>query len=110
MNSEDQTISSQLIFQNQVLLFDLLSLLDYIENPDGSFRSPKIRAGNESELIVGNLRINSVVREIRDRIQVSPYDDWYLLWLGLDTNELVFLLFKNGSTDFTEISNIVGNI
>ncbi len=36
--------------------------------------------------------------------------DWFLLWLGLDTNELVFLLFRDGTTDFNEISNIIGNI
>lgn len=87
-----------------------MSLLDYIKNPDGSYRSPKIRKGNEPELVVVDLRINSVVREIREIIQVSPNDDWFLLWLGLDTNELVFLLFKNGTTDFNEISNIIGNI
>lgn len=108
LTEEHQTISSQLIYQNRV--FDLLSLLDYIKNPDGSYRSPKIRKGNEPELEVGDLRINSVVREIRDIIQISPNDDWFLLWLGLDTNELVFLLFRNGTTDFNEISNIVGNI
>lgn len=87
-----------------------MSLLDFIKNPDGTYRSPKIRIGNEPELLVGDLQINSVVREIRDIIQASPNEDWYLLWLGLDTNELVFLLFKNGTTDFNEISNIVGNI
>lgn len=108
LTEEHQTISSQLIYQNRV--FDLLSLLDYIKNPDGTYRSPKIRKGNESELIVGELRVNSVVREIRDIIQISPNVDWYLLWLGLDTNELVFLLFQKGSSDFYEISNIVGNI
>ncbi|WP_188049339.1 protein NO VEIN domain-containing protein [Flavobacterium sp. GP15] len=102
------TISSQLIYQNQV--FDLLSLLDYIEKPDGSFRSPKIRKGYEHELLVGDLRIDSVVRKLRDIVAASPNETWYLLWLGLDTNELVFLLFKNASVDFNEISNIVGNI
>lgn len=105
---EHQTIDSQLIYQNRV--FDLLSLLDYIENQDGSFRSPKIRKGNESELIIGDSTVNSVVREIRDIISIRPNGDWYLLWLGLDTNELVFLLFQNSSTDFNEISNIVGNL
>jgi hypothetical protein len=108
LSEEHQTISSQLIYQSSV--FDLLSLLDYIKNPDGSYRSPKIRLGNESELLVEEIKINSVVREIRNIIQVSPNEDWFLLWLGLDTNELVFLLFKNGTTDFNEISNIIGNI
>jgi hypothetical protein len=105
---EHQTIASQLIYQNRVC--DLLSLLDYIENPDGSFRSPKIRKGNESELVVGNSTVNSVVREIRDIISIRPNSDWFLLWLGLDTNELVFLLFEGNSTDYNEISQIVGQL
>ena len=105
---EHQTIASQLIYQNRV--YDLLSLLDFIENPDGSFRSPKIRKGNESELIVDNSTVNSVVREIRDIISIRPNNDWYLLWLGLDTDELVFLLFENNSTDYNEISKIIGRL
>lgn len=108
LTEEHQIISSQLIYETRV--FELLSLLDYIRNPDGSYRSPKIRKGNEYELIVGDSRVNSVVREINEIIQISPRDDWYLLWLGLDTNELVFLLIKTGSRDFNEISRIVGTI
>ena len=106
--AEHQTIASQLIYQKRVC--DLLSLLDYIENPDGSFRSPKIRKGNESELAVSGLAANSVVREIRDIVSTNPNNDWYLLWLGLDTNELVFLLFENNSADHREISKIVGRL
>lgn len=104
---EHQIISSQLIHNNQVK--ELLSLLDFIENPDGSFRSPKIRKGNESELIINNSRINSVVREIREIVNGSTAN-WYLLWFGLDTNELVFHLFNNNSSDFQEIQQIVGRI
>ncbi|MDG4945721.1 DUF3883 domain-containing protein [Weeksellaceae bacterium KMM 9713] len=108
LTEEHLTISSQLIYKNRV--FDLLSLLDFIRNPDGTYRSPKIRTGTETELCYGNLRINSVVREIRDIVQGKEYVDWYLLWLGLESSELVFLLFNSESAEFTSISNIVGNI
>tara|TARA_B110000114_G_C15073473_1_gene390714 strand:- start:227 stop:1330 length:1104 start_codon:yes stop_codon:yes gene_type:complete len=104
---EHQIISSQLIYNNQVT--ELLSLLDFIENPDGSFRSPKIRKGNEPELVINNSRVNSVVREIRE-ITNGTTSNWYLLWFGLDTNELVFHLFSDDSTDSQEIQQIIGQI
>lgn len=108
LKTEHHIISSQLIYEDQV--YDLLSLLDYIENPDGTFRSPKIRTGNESELYVDNQKVNSVVREIREIARTSPNENWFLLWLGLETNELVFLLLKEHSLDFREISERIGNI
>lgn len=108
LNSEHHILSSQLIYEDKV--FDLLSLLDYIENPDGTFRSPKIRTGNESELYVENQKVNSVVRGIREIVKISPKENWYLLWLGLETNELVFLLLKENSLDFKEISDKIGDI
>ena len=104
---QHQIISSQLIYNNQVT--ELLSLLDFIENLDGSFRSPKIRKGNEPELVINNSRVNSVVREIRE-ITNGTNLNWYLLWFGLDTNELVFHLFGDDSTDFQEIQQIIGEI
>lgn len=104
---EHQIISSQLIYNNQVT--ELLSLLDFIENPDGSFRSPKIRKGNEPELVINNSRVNSVVREIRE-ITNGTTSNWFLLWFGLDTNELVFHLFNENSTDSQEIQQIIGQI
>lgn len=103
------TVNSQLIHENTV--YDLLSLLDFIQNPDGSFRSPKIRKGTREELeVVDSYRINSVVRQIRDISAKHPNRDWYLLWLGLESGELVFLLFDNFSSDFQEISRIVGDL
>jgi hypothetical protein len=104
---EHQIISSQLIYSNRVI--ELLSLLDFIENPDGSFRSPKIRKGHENELEINHIRVNSVVREIRDIVTTSN-SNWYLLWFGLENNELIFFLFNETSTDFQEIERITGRI
>tara|TARA_R110002049_G_scaffold103234_2_gene249406 strand:- start:875 stop:1990 length:1116 start_codon:yes stop_codon:yes gene_type:complete len=105
---EHQVVVSQLIYENRT--YDLLSLLDYIQREDGRFDAPKIRKGHERELFIGNTQINSVVREIRDISENEVAQNWYLLWLGLDSNELVFLLFKESSDDFNAIENIVGAI
>ena len=78
----------------------LLCLLDYIENPDGTFRSPKIRKGANNELIY-----NSVVREIRKIISETNIDrDWYLLWFASDNQHLVFVLFEFRSELFDLLS------
>jgi hypothetical protein len=105
---EHQVVVSQLIYENRT--YDLLSLLDYIQRDDGRFDAPKIRKGHERELFIGNTQVNSVVREIREISENEADQNWYLLWLGLDSNELVFLLFKEASRDLSAIENIVGRI
>ena len=84
----------------------LLCLLDYIENPDGSFRSPKIRKGSERELIVDGIEINSVVRELRDVIYKTDIGkDWYLIWYVTEREYLVFVLFEFRSKLFDLLSS-----
>lgn len=83
----------------------LLCLLDYIENPDGTFRSPKIRKGANDELIIDGNEINSVVREIRKiTSSLTGSNDWYLLWFATDDQKLVFCLFEFRSELFDLIS------
>jgi hypothetical protein len=108
LKHNNQTVSSQLIYKKRV--YDSLSLLDYIEREDGKVDAPKIRKGNDYELYIGDKQLNSVVREIRDIVKAATSNTWYLMWLGLDTEELVFLLFENGSLDYEEVTQIVGNI
>lgn len=89
----------------------ILCLLDYIENPDGSFRSPKIRKGAEYELIVEGVKSNSIVRELRDIIETTaPEKDWYLLWFVSEEEHLVFVLFEFRSEIFDLISSKLGGI
>ena len=89
----------------------LLCLLDYIENPDGSFRSPKIRKGSESELLVNEMKINSVVRELRDIIyKTDTKKDWYLLWFVTEDEHLVFVLFEFRSKLFDFLSSKLGGV
>ena len=86
---------SMLIYDNSV---EFLSLnFDRIKNPDGSFRSPKIRKGEKNEV--------SVVTFIRDR--AKEYDDnirWYLFWFGLKGGQPVFFLFNENSVTYKEMT------
>ncbi len=82
-----------LIYNNAVEFLPLN--FDRIENPDGSFRSPKIRKGEKNEV--------SVVTFIRDR--AKEYADnvrWYLFWFGLKGGQPVFFLFNENSNTYRE--------
>ena len=84
----------------------LLCLLDYIENPDGTFRSPKIRKGNNEELNFKGQELNSVVREIRKIVNYpGRSNDWFLLWFATDNEHLVFLLIQYRSELFDSLSS-----
>jgi hypothetical protein len=83
----------------------LLCLLDYIENPDGTFRSPKIRKGANEELTFEGEDLNSVVREIRKLVGKTGGDkEWYLLWFATNNQHLVFFLFEFRSELFDLLS------
>lgn len=73
---------------------------DRIENPDGTFRSPKIRIGNKNE--------DSVVTKIREFALTDASADWYLLWSGLENKDLVFWLINSNSNDYNIIKDLVG--
>lgn len=73
---------------------------DRIENPDGTYRSPKIRIGNHNE--------DSVVSKIREFALTDTNADWYLLWSGLENKDLVFWLINSKSNDFNIIKGLVG--
>ncbi|MFI3303226.1 MAG: DUF3883 domain-containing protein [Rikenellaceae bacterium] len=73
---------------------------DRIENPDGSYRSPKIKKGGKD--------VASVVTVIRDIYR--HYDTtyrWFLMWFGLESEEVVFYLFNDHSADYNDIINFV---
>lgn len=73
---------------------------DRIENPDGTFRSPKIRIGKKDE--------DSVVSKIRELALTDASADWYLVWSGLENKDLVFWLINSKSNDFRVIKDLVG--
>lgn len=91
LDDSDVVRSAMLIYGNYCNVLDCS--FDRIKNPDGSYRSPKIRIGQDAN--------NSVVSKIREFANVYPNDDWYLAWMGLESKELVFWLIKNNSSDYT---------
>lgn len=74
---------------------------DRIQNPDGTYRSPKIRKGTSGA--------NTVVKQIRAFAEKNPTRDYYLLWFGLDSEELLFLLMDNTSNDYLQIKKFLPN-
>ena len=95
---EDSTsTTAMLVHDSYCQILDCF--FDRIENPDGTFRSPKIRMGTSSS--------DSVVSKIRKFAEELPNDDWYLLWSSLENKDLVFWLINRGSEDFKIIENLV---
>ena len=101
-----QESSAQLIYETNV--YESISMLDPILNPDGSLRSPKIRIGYEQEL--QTMGLNTTARMIRDIANSDTNSNWYLLWFGLENQELVFLLIKENSSDYNIILQLIGNL
>lgn len=91
--NSDVVQTAMLIYDNYCDIIDCY--FDRIENPNGTFRSPKIRLGNT----------DSVVRRIREFASKDANADWYLLWFGLDSQELVFVLLNSSSPDFNTFSS-----
>ena len=97
LGDSDVVRTAMLIYDKYCEILDCS--FDRIQNPNGSFRSPKIKVGQDPE--------NSVVTKIREFAAQSPNSDWYLLWSGLESEELTFWLVKGDSTDFKTISRIL---
>ena len=70
---------------------------DRIQNPDGTYRSPKIRIGDSDD---------SLVQKIREFAKRQQHNEWFLIWFGLESEELVFWLFNNKSQDYASIMNV----
>lgn len=68
-----------------------------IKRKDGSINAPNVKSGNRSK--------NTIVRKIREFAKQKPSVDWYLIWFGTDSNELVFWLMSSDSQDYLFISS-----
>ncbi len=91
LDNTDVVKSAMLIYEDYCDILDCS--FDRIENPDGSFRSPKIRVGNDPT--------NSVVSKVRYFAHRKPKSEWYLVWFGLESKEIVFWLIEEGSKDYS---------
>lgn len=93
LDDSDVVQSAMLIYEDYCEVLNCS--FDRIENPDGTFRSPKIKIGSDSN--------NSLVAKIRNFVKEYPYNDWYLAWMGLESKELVFWLIKS-NTQYYEVA------
>lgn len=97
LDDSDVIKSAMLIYNDYC---DILPcLFDRIQNPDGSFRSPKIRTGEEGE--------ETIVSKIREFAKTNTKLDWYLIWTGLDSEELVFWLLNSDSKEYEEMRHLL---
>lgn len=94
--SDRDEISEDSIFIHDSNFEYIDAYFDRIENPDGSFRSPKIRIGERACV--------SVVSTIREIVHANnTASEWYLIWFGLKNDKTVFFLFDNLSVDYQNI-------
>ncbi|MFM2268121.1 MAG: hypothetical protein RL757_1562, partial [Bacteroidota bacterium] len=85
LRNEEAQLSAKLVYNG--VSEDLPCFVDYIKNPDGTLRSPKIRAGERKS--------RSILTEIRKKVkQHHEQGEWYLLWCILKNEEAIFFLFE----------------
>lgn len=63
-----------------------------INRKNGKIDAPKVQSGNRSK--------NTIVRKIRSFVKEKPQLDWFLVWFGTDSNELVFWLISSDSPEY----------
>jgi len=98
LNDSEVEEQSMLIYNNNADLVDCY--FDRIENPDGTFRSPKIRKGDKNAV--------SVVTIIWDKVNEIDNDiNWYLIWFGLQNERMVYYFFHENSADYVEVTKII---
>ena len=92
--SNSSTIKDAMVIYNNKA--EILPLhFDRIQNPDGSYRSPKIRAGARNG--------ESVLSFIRKTVKAtSPDGAWYLFWFGLKSGQPVFLIFEKNTKIYSD--------
>lgn len=94
----DVVSTAMLIYNNYCDIINCY--FDRIENPDGTFRSSKIRIGKSKE---------SVAKKVREFASTDAAANWYLLWFGLDSEELVFILLNGHSEDYRKLHSYISD-
>jgi len=101
--SDRDIVSEDSIFIYEDKFEYIDAYFDRIENPDGTFRSPKIRIGDRGCV--------SIVSTIRGIVQSFDSDAiWYLVWFGLKNSKIVFFLFNNNSADYSQFTKLGLNL
>lgn len=108
LNEEHKTGTSKLIYKGQI--FELLSILDFITRADGRIDAPKIRMGRRQDLNIEGEIFSSVTKKIWDIVREENVENnWYLIWFGLASSELVFYLIEENSEEFNKLKEIIIN-
>ena len=93
---ENEDTTTAILIYNDY--FDVLKCnFERIQNPDGTYRSPKISLGEKDE--------NTVVRKMREFAKLNPKRDYFLVWFALENNELLFWLIDNSSSDYAKLKD-----
>lgn len=100
LQDSDVVKSAMLVYNDYCEILDCS--FDRIQNSDGTFRSPKIKIGADHK--------NSIVSKIREFAKECPNDNWYLIWSGLESEELIFWLIREGSEDFKLIDGLMPKV
>lgn len=87
LKNDDDIKESYLIFQEKCERLDCY--FNRILGSDGYYRSAKIKSGTT----------DSIVRRIREYASQTK-SELYLMWFSLDNEDLLFLLFEKGSSDY----------
>ncbi|MFV0230781.1 DUF3883 domain-containing protein [Empedobacter falsenii] len=101
--------SSKLIYKGQI--FELLLILDFIKRKDGRIEAPKIRKGELEDLVIDGILYNSVTRKIWEIVRnINIDNNWYLVWYGLSSSEIVFYIIEENSDEFIGLKEIIKNL
>ncbi|MDL2261649.1 DUF3883 domain-containing protein [Methanimicrococcus sp. OttesenSCG-928-J09] len=102
LSDRDNIKNSIFIYEDKFDYID--AYFDKIEIAnDGLYRSPKTRMGER-----GCVSIASTIRDITKAQGESI--NWYLLWFSLKNEKIVFFLFNELSSDYTNIKKIGLNL
>ncbi len=97
--SDRDTISEDSIFVYEDSFDYIDAYFDRIENPDGTYRSPKIKTGGRD--------VVSVTSTIRNIVKNDGNTSkWFLFWFGLKNEKIVFLLLNDKSNDYAAIKRL----
>jgi hypothetical protein len=101
--SHHQTIQSKLYYEESV--FNTVAFIDFIQNKDGTLRSPKIRRGNDDDNFYRNgVKFQSTYVKLLDLIhKESLKKDWYIIFHQLNEEEIDFYLMSQDSEIYKEI-------
>jgi len=109
INNFERNYISPFIYENTSK--ELLCLLKIINRASGKVEAPLIRKGETKELNYNGVEVNSITREVREIVERDGKNyDWYLMWFGLENEDLVFYLFNNRSKDYEKLTSIIGNL